>query len=56
MDLEFLEQKLTKLEEPAYRRRQVWEWAARGSADYEDMTNLPLALRATLRCGPVLDA
>jgi 23S rRNA (adenine2503-C2)-methyltransferase len=34
--------------EPAYRARQVWEWAARGAAGYEAMTNLPRALREEL--------
>jgi 23S rRNA (adenine2503-C2)-methyltransferase len=34
--------------EPAYRARQVWEWAARGASSYAEMTNLPAALRATL--------
>ena len=27
--------------EPAYRARQVWEWAARGAAGYDAMTNVP---------------
>ena len=34
--------------EPAYRVRQVWEWAARGAASYEEMTNLPTAARSRL--------
>ena len=34
--------------EPAYRVRQVWEWAARGAAGYDEMTNVPAALRARL--------
>jgi len=34
--------------EPAYRARQVWEWAARGVAGYSEMTNLPAPLRAQL--------
>ena len=29
--------------EPAYRVRQVWEWAARGATSYAEMTNLPTA-------------
>ncbi len=37
--------------EPAYRTRQVWEWAARGAADYDVMTNVPLLLRDALRDG-----
>jgi 23S rRNA (adenine2503-C2)-methyltransferase len=34
--------------QPPYRARQVWEWTARGAASYDEMTNLPGALRATL--------
>src|SRR3954466_9200614 len=34
--------------EPAFRARQVWEWAARGAAGYDEMTNVPAALRARL--------
>jgi 23S rRNA (adenine2503-C2)-methyltransferase len=48
MDLELLERTLTTLGEPAFRARQVWEWAARGAGGYEAMTNLPVALRARL--------
>jgi 23S rRNA (adenine2503-C2)-methyltransferase len=35
-------------DEPAYRARQVWEWAARGAPSYAEMTNLPLRLRREL--------
>ena len=38
----------TLASEPAYRRRQVWEWAARGASSYAEMTNLPSALRVRL--------
>jgi 23S rRNA (adenine2503-C2)-methyltransferase len=48
MDLGLLEQTLTMHGEPRFRARQVWEWAARGAAGYESMSNLPLALRETL--------
>jgi 23S rRNA (adenine2503-C2)-methyltransferase len=48
MDLELLESTLAARGEPAYRARQVWEWAARGVASYEEMSNLPKPLRATL--------
>jgi len=34
--------------EPAYRTRQVWEWAAKGAAGYEAMTNVPAPLRQAL--------
>jgi 23S rRNA (adenine2503-C2)-methyltransferase len=46
VNLELLEQALAS--EPPYRRRQVWEWTARGAASYAEMTNLPAALRADL--------
>jgi 23S rRNA (adenine2503-C2)-methyltransferase len=48
MDLDLLERRVVELGEPAYRARQAWEWTARGAAGYEEMTNLPLALRAAL--------
>ena len=32
---------LAELGEPAFRARQVWEWAARGAAGYDEMTDLP---------------
>jgi 23S rRNA (adenine2503-C2)-methyltransferase len=35
-------------DEPSYRTRQVWEWAARGASSYGEMTNLPTSLRARL--------
>jgi 23S rRNA (adenine2503-C2)-methyltransferase len=34
--------------EPRYRASQVWEWAARGAAGYDEMTNVPAPLRARL--------
>jgi 23S rRNA (adenine2503-C2)-methyltransferase len=46
VDLKLLEQELAG--EPAFRARQVWEWVARGAADYEEMTNVPAALRERL--------
>jgi 23S rRNA (adenine2503-C2)-methyltransferase len=46
VNLELLEEALAG--EPAYRRRQVWEWTARGANSYAEMTNLPTALRARL--------
>ena len=48
MNLELLEQTLADRGEPSFRARQVWEWTARGAAGYEEMTNLPAALRAEL--------
>jgi 23S rRNA (adenine2503-C2)-methyltransferase len=34
--------------EPAYRARQIWAWAARGASGYQEMTDLPVPLRAAL--------
>jgi 23S rRNA (adenine2503-C2)-methyltransferase len=48
MDVELLERTLAERGQPGYRSRQVWEWAARGAAGYDAMTNLPAALRAEL--------
>ena len=43
--------------EPAYRTRQVWEWAAKGAEGYDAMTNVPAVLREALDGQrPVLDA
>jgi 23S rRNA (adenine2503-C2)-methyltransferase len=38
----------TLAQEPAYRARQVWEWAARGASSYAEMTNVPARTRALL--------
>jgi 23S rRNA (adenine2503-C2)-methyltransferase len=48
VDLELLEATLRERGEPAYRFAQIWEWAARGAAGYDAMTNLPRALREQL--------
>jgi 23S rRNA (adenine2503-C2)-methyltransferase len=48
MDFSLLERVLTELGEPAYRSRQVWRWMADGATGYDDMTDLPLSLRAAL--------
>jgi 23S rRNA (adenine2503-C2)-methyltransferase len=48
MDLALLEQTLGARGEPPFRASQAWEWAARGAAGYEAMTNLPAALRESL--------
>ncbi len=48
MDRVLLEQTLADSGEPSYRASQVWEWVARGAASYEEMTNLPAALRERL--------
>ena len=48
MDLESLDTTLASLGEPAYRARQVWRWAAQGAESFDEMTDLPVALRARL--------
>jgi 23S rRNA (adenine2503-C2)-methyltransferase len=49
VDLALLERTLRECGEPSFRALQVWEWTARGAADYAAMTNLPLALRDELQ-------
>ena len=48
MDRELLNASLAESGEPPYRAEQVWEWVARGAGCYEEMTNLPAALRERL--------
>jgi 23S rRNA (adenine2503-C2)-methyltransferase len=48
MDLALLDTHVTDRGEPAYRARQVWEWAARGASSYDAMTNVPVDLRVGL--------
>ena len=48
MDLALLDGALARRGEPSFRARQVWEWSARGAGSYEEMTNLPAALRDEL--------
>ena len=48
MDRALLESTLADAGEPSYRASQVWEWVARGASSYEEMTNLPGALRDRL--------
>jgi 23S rRNA (adenine2503-C2)-methyltransferase len=48
MDLSLLEERLAASGEPAYRARQVWSWAARGAAGFDEMTDLPARLRTEL--------
>ncbi len=48
MDVDLLKTTLAEHGQPDYRARQVWEWAARGAAGYDAMTNLPAPLRAEL--------
>ena len=48
MDLVLLDDRLASREEPGFRAGQVWEWAARGAASYDEMSNLPRELRERL--------
>ena len=48
VDLALLETTVAESGQPAYRIRQVWEWAARGISSYDEMTNVPTLLRAAL--------
>src|SRR3984893_8727401 len=48
MDLALLRRTLSELGEPAYRDDQIWRWLAHGAVGFEDMTNLPQALRERL--------
>ena len=48
MDIELLESTMVDNGQPAYRARQVWEWAAKGAAGYDAMTNVPAPLRRAL--------
>jgi 23S rRNA (adenine2503-C2)-methyltransferase len=48
MDLNLLEETLAARGEPPYRAGQVWQWAARGTAGYGAMTNVPAGLRQAL--------
>jgi 23S rRNA (adenine2503-C2)-methyltransferase len=48
VDRALLDSTLASAGEPAYRAAQVWEWVARGARSYEEMTNLPGALRDRL--------
>ncbi len=48
MDIRLLDETLAAAGQPAFRARQAWSWAARGASGYEQMTDLPAALRERL--------
>jgi 23S rRNA (adenine2503-C2)-methyltransferase len=48
VDLNLLDQTLDELDEPRYRRSQVWRWAAQGADGFAAMTDLPIKLRDAL--------
>ena len=43
-----LEAWLAAHDTPAYRRRQLWGWIARGAASFEEMHDIPMPLRVAL--------
>lgn len=44
-----IEQELEALGEPKYRAKQIFTWLHRGARDFDEMTNLPKALREKLK-------
>ena len=48
MDFDLLDRTLQQNGQPAFRAGQVWDWVAKGASSYEEMTNLPAALREAL--------
>jgi 23S rRNA (adenine2503-C2)-methyltransferase len=48
VDLNLLDRTLDELDEPRYRRSQVWRWAAQGADGFGAMTDLPIQLRDAL--------
>jgi 23S rRNA (adenine2503-C2)-methyltransferase len=48
VDLTLLNDRLAALGQPRFRAGQVWAWTARGAGGYDEMTDLPAALRARL--------
>jgi 23S rRNA (adenine2503-C2)-methyltransferase len=48
VDLNLLDRTLDELDEPRYRRAQVWRWAAQGADGFAAMTDLPIKLRDAL--------
>jgi 23S rRNA (adenine2503-C2)-methyltransferase len=48
VDRSLLARTLTEAGEPDYRATQVWGWVARRARSYEEMSNLPAALRERL--------
>lgn len=50
-DLEFdeLKNEITKLGEPSFRAKQVWQWVYQGTDNFDGMTNLPKSFRDKLK-------
>ena len=51
---EEIEAELQSLGEPKYRAGQIFDWLSRGVRDFDEMTNLPRALREKLKAGYAL--
>jgi 23S rRNA (adenine2503-C2)-methyltransferase len=49
MDLKLLDRTLHELGQPAFRAAQIWRWNAQGAAGFDQMTNVPQALRQKLQ-------
>ncbi len=56
MTLAELGQVLKDLDQPAFRAKQIYTWLHRGARSYEEMTNLPKALRDALAQRYPIDA
>jgi 23S rRNA (adenine2503-C2)-methyltransferase len=48
MDLTLLSEHLDDLGQPRFRLEQIWKWVATGTPGYDEMRNVPAALRAEL--------
>jgi 23S rRNA (adenine2503-C2)-methyltransferase len=48
VDIAVLHDTLERQGEPGFRAGQVWSWTARGAGGYDEMTDVPARLRATL--------
>jgi len=48
MDLKLLDETLSDLGQPKFRRDQIWEWVCEGASSYAEMTNLPEKVRSQL--------
>ncbi len=51
MTLEELEQVFVSMNEKPYRAKQLFKWLHKGTADFEQMTDLPQALKEKLKSG-----
>lgn len=49
MTLDEINKEMHELEEPAYRGKQIFSWLHRGVTSFDEMSNLPAALRERLK-------